>query len=200
MKHLGYYDADIELVKENVPLFEGVANPFHFVKIKKGGMVLDMGCGVGVDAIIAKHYAGETGAVVGVDGNLDQISLARAIAKKHDIDVKFRVGDVEAPIEGFDQFIFDYIISNGAFCLSKGKGKIFDNAFKYLRSGGKMVVCTTILKNRLEPGSTDPPGIDKIFYIDDIKPLLEEIGFTNVVIDMSASQMKFEICDNENCQ
>ena len=63
-----------------------------------------------------------------------------------------------------------------------------------------MVVCTTILKNKLPPGTSGPPGIDKIFYIDDIKPILEEIGFTNVIIDMSASQMKFAICDSEECQ
>jgi SAM-dependent methyltransferase len=69
MKELGYYEADIELVKENVPLFSGVANPFHFVKIKPGGIVLDLGCGVGVDAIIAKYYAGPNGRVIGVDGN-----------------------------------------------------------------------------------------------------------------------------------
>ena len=200
MKHLGYYDGDIELVKENVPLFLGVANPFHFVKIKKGGYVLDLGCGSGIDTMIAKYYAGEDGMVVGVSGNQDQIDLAREIGKKHDIDCRFKVGDVEEPIEGFNQFIFDYIISNGAFCLSKGKGEIFANAFKYLRSGGKMVVCTTILKNRLPAGTTSPPGIDKIFYIDDIKPLLEEIGFTNIIIDMSASQMRFPICDNDSCQ
>jgi methylase of polypeptide subunit release factors len=102
MKHLGYYESDIELVKENVPLFEGVANPFHFVKIKKGGAVLDLGCGVGIDAMIAKYYAGENGRVIGVDGNLDQVNLAKAIAKKHDIDVQFKVGDVEAPIQGFN--------------------------------------------------------------------------------------------------
>lgn len=200
MKHLGYYDSDIELVKENVPLYEGVANPFHFVKIKKGGSVLDLGCGVGVDAIIAKYYAGETGTVIGVDESLDQINLAKEIAKKHDINIGFKVGDVKAPIDGLNQYIFDYIISNGAFCLSKGKGEIFKNAFKYLRSGGKMVVCTTVLKNRVPEGTDGPPGIDKIFYIDDIKPLLEEIGFTNVIIDMSDSKMTFPICDNDQCQ
>lgn len=200
MRHLGYYESDIELVKENVPLFEGVANPFHFVKIKKGGCVLHLGCGVGVDAMISKYYAGDTGYVIGVDSNLDQINLANKVAKKHDIDVKFRIGDVEAPINGFNQFIFDYIISNGAFCLSKGKAQIFENAFKYLRSGGKLVVCTTVLKNKLPPGTTDPPGIDKIFYIDEIKPILESIGYTNVIIDMSASQMRFPICDKDECQ
>jgi hypothetical protein len=56
--------------------------------------------------------------------------------------------------------------------LSKEKGKIFKNAFKYLRTGGKMIVCTTVLKNKLLPGNNYPPGIDKIFYIDEIKPLL----------------------------
>jgi SAM-dependent methyltransferase len=98
MKHLGYYNSDIDLVKENIPLFEGVANPFHFVKIKKGGSVLDPGCGVGVDAMIAKYYAGEEGIVIGVGGNIDEITLAQEIAKKHQIDVRFKVGDVEAPI------------------------------------------------------------------------------------------------------
>jgi ubiquinone/menaquinone biosynthesis C-methylase UbiE len=83
MKHLGYYDSDIDLGKENISLFEGVANPFHFVKIKKGGNILDLGCGVGIDAMIAKYYAGEEGIVIGVGGNLDEITLAQEIAKKH---------------------------------------------------------------------------------------------------------------------
>lgn len=193
MKKLGYYEKDIELVKENVPLYCGVANPFHFVKIKPGGTVLDLGCGVGVDAIIAKYYAGPDGRVVGVDDDQDQINLAKAIATKHEIDCKFKAGKIEAPIQGFGAYIFDYIISNGAFCLSKGKADMFENAFKYLRSQGKMVVCTTVLKNRLPEGTIAPPGIEQLFYIDDIKPILEEIGFTNIVIDMSSSQMRFEV-------
>ena len=60
---------------------------------------------------------------------------------------------------------------------------MFKGALKYLRPGGKIVVCTTVTKEKILPGVVNPPDIDKIFYIDDIKPLLEEIGFTNVVID-----------------
>ena len=67
MKKLGYYEKDLELVGENVPLYSGVANPFRFVKIKPGGRVLDLGCGVGVDAMIAKYYAGPDGMVIGVN-------------------------------------------------------------------------------------------------------------------------------------
>ena len=101
MKHLGYFDSEIELVKENIPLFEGVANPFHCVKIQKGGVVLNLGSGVGIDAMIAKYYAGENGKVIGVDRNLDKVNLAKAVAKKHKIDVQFVVGDVEDPMHRY---------------------------------------------------------------------------------------------------
>ena len=88
--------------------------------------------------------------------------MAKEIARKHEIDCTFRVGNVEAPIVGFNQHVFDYIISNGALCLTEGKVNNFKNAYKYLRTGGKMVVCTTVLKDKkkLIPDVEYPPGTD----------------------------------------
>ena len=69
-------------------LFDGVANPFHFVKIKPGEDVLDLHCGIGVDALIAKKYSG-TGLVTAIDRDQNQIEIAKEIANTRDVDVQF---------------------------------------------------------------------------------------------------------------
>jgi len=90
MKAVGYYDHDIDLVEEDLTLFSGVANPFHFVKIKPHENVLDVGCGVGVDTLIAAQYT--DGLVYGLDPCENEVLLAREIAKEKKCDptrVKF---------------------------------------------------------------------------------------------------------------
>ena len=101
--------------------------------------------------------------------------------------------EIDQPIRGFNEYVVNTVISNGSFCLSADKKSLLALAYKYLRHEGKMVVCTTVTKERLESGVKNPPGIDKIIHIDDIEPMLEEIGFTNVVIDQSATEMRFEV-------
>jgi len=90
MKSVGYYDHDIKWVEEDVTLFSGVSNPFHFVKIKPHENVLDLGCGVGVDTLIASQYT--DGLVYGLDPCENEILLARELVKEKKMDpnkVKF---------------------------------------------------------------------------------------------------------------
>jgi len=85
MKNLGYYDRDIS---QMFTLFDGVANPFHFVKVQPGQDVLDLHCGIGVDALIAKKYSG-SGMVTAIDREQNEIEIAKEIANTRDVDVKF---------------------------------------------------------------------------------------------------------------
>tara|TARA_B110000285_G_C15073200_1_gene589185 strand:+ start:788 stop:1063 length:276 start_codon:yes stop_codon:yes gene_type:complete len=90
MRNCGYYDHDIDWVEQDATLFSGVANPFHHVKIKPHENVLDLGCGVGVDTLIAAQYT--DGLVYGIDPCENEILLAREIALEKGIDptkVKF---------------------------------------------------------------------------------------------------------------
>jgi cyclopropane fatty-acyl-phospholipid synthase-like methyltransferase len=86
MKHVGYYEHDINWVEEDVTLFSGVSNPFHFVKIKPHENVLDIGCGVGVDTLIASQYT--DGLVYGLDPCENEVLLARELAKEKNLDPK----------------------------------------------------------------------------------------------------------------
>lgn len=89
MKKCGYYESDLDLVNDDITLFSGLGNPFHYAKIEEGTHVLDIGCGVGVDTLIAKYYS-KTGYVSGIDAAMDEIALAKEIAKDRNLDVKFR--------------------------------------------------------------------------------------------------------------
>ena len=67
------------------------------------------------------------------------------------------------------------------------------NVFKTLKPGGKMVFSSCALLKPLEDGGKYPEGMEKLMLIDDIRPMLEEIGFLNVGVDMSNRKLAFEV-------
>jgi cyclopropane fatty-acyl-phospholipid synthase-like methyltransferase len=146
MKKCGYYNHDIELVKDDVTLFSGMGNPFHHVKIEEGQPVLDIGCGVGVDTLIAKYYA-KTGYVCGIDADENSVLLAKEIAKEKDLDVRFRNLHLDEGLSGMNMNCYKYIISNGSYQDFEDKVKMFTMLHKVLRPDGKMVICTAVARD-----------------------------------------------------
>merc|ERR1711957_784060 len=121
---MGYYEGDLNLVNDDVTLFSGLLNPFHFVKIEEGKNVLDIGCGVGVDSLIAKYYS-KTGYCCGIESNKNEINLAKEIAKERDLDVRFRELHLDEGLRGMNTNTYDYIISNGSYHDYDDKNKMF---------------------------------------------------------------------------
>jgi Methylase involved in ubiquinone/menaquinone biosynthesis len=146
-KAIGYSEEEINTVPEaNLGL--GCGNPTAFSNIKEGYTVLDLGSGAGFDCFLASKKVGKTGKVIGLDMTKEMINKARILAKEYGYtNVEFKLGDIEKmPIE--DRSV-DVIISNCVINLAPNKQEVFKEAYRVLKSGGKMYVSDIVLLGEL---------------------------------------------------
>jgi arsenite methyltransferase len=146
-KSIGYSEEEINAVPEaNLGL--GCGNPTAFSSIKEGDTVLDLGSGAGFDCFLASRKVGKTGKVIGLDLTEEMIAKARILAKEHGYsNVEFRLGDIEKmPLN--DSSV-DIIISNCVINLAPDKSKVFKEAYRVLKNGGKMYVSDIVLLGEL---------------------------------------------------
>ncbi len=146
-KSLGYSEHEIKIVPDaNLGL--GCGNPTGLGEITKGMVVLDLGSGAGFDCFLAAKKVGKTGKVIGVDMTEKMVRRAGENAKKYGFsNVEFRLGEIEElPVE--DSSI-DVIISNCVINLSPDKPKVFNEAYRVLRKGGKLLVSDIVLLKEL---------------------------------------------------
>jgi SAM-dependent methyltransferase len=147
-KTIGYSEEEMSAVPDGANLGLGCGNPTAFSSIKEGYTVLDLGSGAGFDCFLASKKVGQTGKVIGLDMTEEMINKARILAKEHGyLNVEFRLGDIEKmPIE--DSSV-DVIISNCVINLAPDKSKVFKEAYRVLKSGGKMYVSDIVLLGQL---------------------------------------------------
>ena len=144
---VGYSEEELNAVPEaNLGL--GCGNPTAFGNIKEGDVVLDLGSGAGFDCFLASKKVGKTGKVIGVDMTEEMIAKASILAKEHGYsNVEFRLGDIEKmPVA--DNSV-DVIISNCVINLAPDKLKVFKEANRVLKNGGKMYVSDIVLLGKL---------------------------------------------------
>lgn len=84
-------------------------------------------------------------------------------------------------------------MSNGPLVMHKWKQERMANVLKTLKPGGRMVFSSCALLKPLEPGVKYPEGMEKLMLIDEIRPMLENIGYLNVGVDMSNRKLAFEV-------
>jgi arsenite methyltransferase len=146
-KSIGYSDEELNVVPEaNLGL--GCGNPTALGNIKEGDVVLDLGSGAGFDCFLAAKKVGSSGRVIGVDMTEEIVNKAKSLAAKYGYtNVKFRLGDIENL--SVENESIDVIISNCVINLAPDKSKVFNEAYRVLRSGGRMYVSDIVLLKEL---------------------------------------------------
>ena len=121
----------------------GVGNPFSLGKINKGDVILDIGCGAGVDTIVAAMMTGPTGRVVGIDIVPEMVQRAKSNLGMTDLkNITFiKTSGEDLPFEDAE---FDVVISNGVINLIPDKAALLKEVMRVLKPGGRLMLADQV--------------------------------------------------------
>ena len=146
---LGYdTDALALLPSDSTASFAGVANPHRIAPLTAGATVVDIGCGAGMDLLLAAQAVGANGHAIGVDMTEAMAERARAGATSRDLaNVEVRLGDaMSLPIEAQSA---DIVISNGVLNLTPDKEQAFGEVFRILKPDGQFLYGDIVVATEL---------------------------------------------------
>ena len=183
---IAYSGAELRAIPEGANMGLGCGNPTAIASLEEGEVVLDLGSGGGVDCFLAANIVGKTGRVIGVDMTPEMLEKARENARKGGYEnVEFRLGEIEN-LPAADNSV-DVIISNCVINLSPDKSRVFREAHRVLKPGGRVMVSDKVLtrelpediKNSLDAYTGCVAGA---YLKEDYLATIAEAGFDDVSI------------------
>ncbi|GAB6043130.1 arsenite methyltransferase [Endothiovibrio diazotrophicus] len=185
-QRLGYSGEELASVPGGADMGLGCGNPQAIASIAPHETVVDLGSGGGFDCFLAANQLGVSGQVIGVDMTPAMISKARANAEKGGYrNVEFRLGEIEnLPVA---DGVVDVIISNCVINLSPDKSRVFREAFRVLRPGGRLAISDVVatvelpeeVRNDLQLYSGCMAGASRI---EELERYLADAGFQAIRI------------------
>lgn len=150
LEALNYENTLIEKLPDAVASsYCGVGNPFSLGKINPGEKILDIGCGAGVDTLLAAMMVGPSGKVVGVDIVSEMLQRAEENLKRTNLkNVTFKKASGEQL--PFEDDSFDVLISNGVVNLIPDKTATLKEAMRILKPGGRLMIADQVMVGRLQ--------------------------------------------------
>lgn len=155
-KAIGYSEEELASVPTEANLGLGCGNPQEKAQPQPGEIVVDLGCGKGMDVFIASKKVGDTGHVIGVDMLSDMIEKARIISERRNFpNVEFRLGEIEhLPVADNTA---DLVLSNCVINLSTNKSQVYREIFRILKPGGRIGISDITLDMALPSSVTEDP-------------------------------------------
>lgn len=151
-ERLGYSSTELDQIpQEAIDSFAGVGHFFHLARVEPGQTVVDLGSGSGMDSFIAALKVGPTGRIIGIDMTNEQLEKAERLRVRDGFsNVSFRKAYIEdTPME--DDSV-DVVMSNGVINLSPTKQKVFDEAARLLKTGGRFAIADIVTEKQLPDG------------------------------------------------
>lgn len=185
---LGYSEDDFGDVSPAAYLGLGCGNPTGIASLRPGEVVLDLGAGAGFDCFLASQEVGASGRVIGVDMTPAMIDRARDNITRNDAkNVEFRLGEIEhLPVADAS---IDVILSNCVINLSPAKQRVFNEAYRVLRPGGRLAISDVVSRvDDIPPAIRSDPGavsgcVGGASSISEIESILVAAGFSHISIE-----------------
>jgi arsenite methyltransferase len=142
----------IGIPESSIESFAGTGNPFSLGELRPGERVVDVGCGAGIDSLIAAKKVGPDGRVIGVDMTPSMLEKARRAADETRLaNVEFREGYAEAlPV---DDGWADVVISNGVLNLMPDKAAALEEMSRVLRPDGRLQIGDILVQKAVPESS-----------------------------------------------
>lgn len=182
---LGYSTEQMAGMPEGADLGLGCGNPIDIAEPQAGETILDLGSGAGIDCFVVARAVGSSGHVIGVDMTQEMIDKARANASRAGLTVDFRLGEIEKlPVESGT---VDAVISNCVVNLSPDKPRVFAEAYRVLKPGGRLAISDIVLESELPPAVRDSVEayvgcVAGALLRDEYLGLIRDAGFENLEV------------------